>query len=251
MDIFILLVTGTVSALEIFLLLNLIIEGRKREALLAELTFSFVILLYFLAILEVRWKVIAGICIAEYAFVKLFIILFMIIARKYCFYIVKRLAIEKRKHKETWFSRRYRNSKRLKKVQMVRKVKCFPRLKLGLPGMAYQRHAITKVKFDRNGFPKFSARYTIKLKVMDWNKTRQYHFYICNILLYEKVSASPELRRKLQLTKKDVILLSQGETPKKYVWHHHQNYGVMQLVDRSIHEKTYHIGGFSIWGGQE
>jgi A nuclease of the HNH/ENDO VII superfamily with conserved WHH len=37
------------------------------------------------------------------------------------------------------------------------------------------------------------------------------------------------------------------QTPKNYTWHHHQDYGRMQLVDKSIHRNTGHSGGFSEW----
>jgi RHS repeat-associated protein len=36
-------------------------------------------------------------------------------------------------------------------------------------------------------------------------------------------------------------------TPKGYTWHHHQTIGRMQLVESTIHLKTGHTGGFSIW----
>ncbi len=37
-------------------------------------------------------------------------------------------------------------------------------------------------------------------------------------------------------------------TPEGYTWHHNQEPGVMQLVDRGVHAATGHTGGFSIWG---
>jgi len=42
-----------------------------------------------------------------------------------------------------------------------------------------------------------------------------------------------------------------SSTPKGYTWHHHQDYGRMQLVKTSIHSKTGHTGGWSIWGREE
>ncbi len=38
-----------------------------------------------------------------------------------------------------------------------------------------------------------------------------------------------------------------SSTPKGYTWHHHQSTGRMQLVNSSIHSKTGHTGGFSLW----
>lgn len=39
-----------------------------------------------------------------------------------------------------------------------------------------------------------------------------------------------------------------NSTPEGYVWHHHQDYGRMQLVNKNIHQSTGHNGGYSIWG---
>lgn len=39
-----------------------------------------------------------------------------------------------------------------------------------------------------------------------------------------------------------------GKTPRGYVWHHHQDTGKLQLVNKTIHQKTGHTGGKSIWG---
>ncbi|MDR3690724.1 MAG: HNH endonuclease [Fimbriimonas sp.] len=32
-----------------------------------------------------------------------------------------------------------------------------------------------------------------------------------------------------------------------YIWHHHQDYGRMQLVRGDIHRATGHHGGFKLW----
>jgi hypothetical protein len=37
--------------------------------------------------------------------------------------------------------------------------------------------------------------------------------------------------------------------PKDLTWHHNEQTGVMELVDRKIHGNTGHTGGNSIWGG--
>ena len=90
----------------------------------------------------------------------------------------------------------------------------------------------------------------MKLQSKDFKKKREQHFYICNKKLYRAVMSSATLKVNLKLSSKDIKRLEQGETPSKYVWHHHQDAGVLQLVERSIHEKTYHVGGYSIWGGK-
>ncbi len=37
------------------------------------------------------------------------------------------------------------------------------------------------------------------------------------------------------------------KTIPECTWHHHQESGRMQLIDRSIHIETGHIGGDSLW----
>lgn len=36
--------------------------------------------------------------------------------------------------------------------------------------------------------------------------------------------------------------------PDGLTWHHNEQKGVMELVDDSIHSKTGHTGGNTIWG---
>jgi hypothetical protein len=39
-----------------------------------------------------------------------------------------------------------------------------------------------------------------------------------------------------------------GSSPAGYTWHHHEQTGRMQLIDRDVHAAFSHKGGFSIWG---
>ena len=55
----------------------------------------------------------------------------------------------------------------------------------------------------------------------------------------------------MKFSSRDIKVISQGDTPNKYTWHHHQDKGKLELVDREIHSKTSHIGGYSIWGGEK
>ena len=43
-----------------------------------------------------------------------------------------------------------------------------------------------------------------------------------------------------------IEIFKEGGVPKNYTWHHNQEPGLMQLVDRTIHKLTGHDGGFSI-----
>ena len=47
-----------------------------------------------------------------------------------------------------------------KNLRILQRIDYGPRLKHGIPAMAGRRHAKTKIKFDKNGFPKFHSFYT-------------------------------------------------------------------------------------------
>ena len=67
---------------------------------------------------------------------------------------------------------------------------------------------------------------------------------MANRTLYKEVSR----RMNRKFTSAEMYDFSHGVTPKRYTWHHHQDRGVLELVDTKIHSETPHIGGYSIWG---
>ncbi|MDA7028614.1 T7SS effector LXG polymorphic toxin [Bacillus sp. CLL-7-23] len=111
-----------------------------------------------------------------------------------------------------------------------------------------QKHPVTGVPYDKDGFPIFKSKQTLYLKEKDLMKDRTAHFRILNKKLYKKIQNNPKLIEELNLRKRDIAKLKEGKNPKKYTWHHHQEKGRMDLVDRSIHGKTGHTGGYKIWG---
>lgn len=140
----------------------------------------------------------------------------------------------------------FEKKKFCKTIKNLQGIKYGPNLKHGIPAKARKTHTKTHVKFDRNGFPKFKAYYTIRLPFWDYKKSREFHFYKANKSLYKKALKSKKVRKLF--TKADMLELKAGNTPNKYTWHHHQNHGKMQLVLRKTHEAVNHIGGYSIWG---
>ncbi|MDQ0860820.1 T7SS effector LXG polymorphic toxin [Bacillus sp. V2I10] len=109
-------------------------------------------------------------------------------------------------------------------------------------------HPITKVPYDKDGFPIFEVKYTLYLDKKDFKKDRTPQFKILNKQLYNQVTNDPNLIKELKLDEDDLIDLKAGKTPEKYTWHHHQKPGRMELVDSEIHSKTGHTGGQKIWG---
>lgn len=63
-----------------------------------------------------------------------------------------------------------------------------------------------------------------------------------------KVISNTCLLPSTKFTKEEIQMFKQGETPKHYTWHHHQDTGRMQLVDYQIHHDTGHTGGYKILG---
>lgn len=136
----------------------------------------------------------------------------------------------------------------IKIITNFRKLKYGPRLKIGLPAMAGKKHKKTGVVFDKMGFPIFKSIYTFQLKRSDYKKDREYHFYHASKALYNDAMKDRALRRKF--TENELKMFKDGKVPPRFTWHHHQDKGVMQLVEYKIHSNVSHIGGFSIWGKQ-
>lgn len=237
-EIIISIVIGTI---QIILSIHLILRHKNKFAIASEIATSlllfYIINMFYDIEKTVLWNSII-LVIGEYIFVKFFLIMFWIITRRYSFYLIKNISKNKAKT----------SKKTVKIANKFFKAKYWPRLKLGIPEKAGKTIKSTNVKFDSKGFPKFKSYYTVKLRKRDFHKSRETHFYIANKKLYDAIKTSVRIRSKF--TKQDIKKFSKGETPSKYTWHHHQDAGVLELVDYDIHSKTSHIGGYSIWGGK-
>ena len=229
-----------ICACQIFLSVYLILKRKNKLAIISEILTSLLLFgvlnKFIVGINNISWNFVFA-TLLEYFIVKIFLILFMWCARIYSFYAIKRMCNKRIKI----------GKKKLKIINKFNRVNYWPRLKLGIPAKAGKMHSKTKVKFDSKGFPKFKSYYTVKLRRRDYRKTREQHFYIANKLLYKEIKSNFRLRAKF--SKGEIKAFSNGYTPSKYTWHHHQDAGVLQLVDYSVHSKTSHIGGYLIWGG--
>ncbi len=113
--------------------------------------------------------------------------------------------------------------------------------------LAGKKHPVTGVKYDDDGYPVFKAKCEVQLNPEDYCKSRSTHKRRANKAIYERAMKDNTLGSKF--SKKDLALMREGKTPKGYTWHHHQDPGRMQLVDKKIHKATGHTGGYNIWGG--
>ena len=87
---------------------------------------------------------------------------------------------------------------------------------------------------------------TQNIQPEDYLKSRATHFDRASKSLYSDITKDSSLRK--MFTDDEIEIFRNGGVPKSYTWHHHQDFGKMQLVDRKIHRTTGHKGGFSIWG---
>lgn len=142
----------------------------------------------------------------------------------------------------------YIEADRILTHNMGKKNPCFDEFSkpIGRLNMAGKTHPISGVKFDDDGFPLFKSEHDMYLEPGDYLKSRGTHFDRASKSLYKDIKNNPVLASKF--TKKEIEIFKAGGVPKRFTWHHNQEPGLMQLVDRIIHRKTGHDGGFSIWG---
>ena len=111
--------------------------------------------------------------------------------------------------------------------------------------------------FDR-GFPDFPARFEMTLDqtelLRDIATTQPFrnaetrHFREANSALANALEANPELRNTLGITESVEELRSPTlRAPDGFTWHHHQDFGRMQLVPTSVHGPVNHTGGIALW----
>ncbi|TDD30064.1 hypothetical protein E1286_46145 [Nonomuraea terrae] len=92
--------------------------------------------------------------------------------------------------------------------------------------LAGKNHPVTGVPFDAQGFPDFSA----------WRDPKT----------PDVVIALTGDRKKDFAAADKAAGITAAYRKGKWTWNHHQNCGVMQLVDMAVHSKTGHTGGFAI-----
>ncbi|KFN01595.1 WXG100 family type VII secretion target [Bacillus clarus] len=112
--------------------------------------------------------------------------------------------------------------------------------------LAGDKHPVTGIPYDSDGFPIFESKGEVTLKKEDFKKTRTTHFRRCNKELYKQIMEDPKFASKF--TEAEIELFRIGKTPENYTWHHHQESGRMQLVDYQTHHDTGHTGGYKILG---
>ncbi|MFJ8234191.1 HNH endonuclease [Ureibacillus sp. NPDC094379] len=122
-----------------------------------------------------------------------------------------------------------------------------------------KEHPETGVRYERkevnlgNGevvegvFPEFDSLFDARLDESQYLDSDGRQFREATNQLSEAIKNNPQLAEKF--TPEQLEQISRGRTPDGYVWHHSEQPGVLQLVDKEVHDATRHTGGRAIWGG--
>ena len=100
-------------------------------------------------------------------------------------------------------------------------------------------------------FPVFDSDFTVFLSEDIYTASDNTHFDVANNTLLNAIQQDAGIAKEMGFSSEDIACLERGETPEGYVWHHNEEPGVLQLVDREVHENTGHSGGRTLWGGGE
>ncbi|MEM9804844.1 MAG: HNH endonuclease, partial [Cyanobacteria bacterium P01_D01_bin.56] len=118
--------------------------------------------------------------------------------------------------------------------------------------LAGKRHPKTKVSFDNKGFPIFDQyiKHDVRLDLDTYyGMTPNQQMRAATQQLKEAID-SGKVDSK-QFNHKQLQQIHAGSAQiDEFTWHHHQDGGRLQLIDRDIHDKTSHIGGTAIQGGR-
>ncbi|GMG85541.1 hypothetical protein LNKW23_47640 [Paralimibaculum aggregatum] len=109
-----------------------------------------------------------------------------------------------------------------------------------------------ELEYDETGFPILDSKADIFLEPAMLRQNDTDHFKRCNAMLAEALDKDPGLQARMGLTDAQVAYIrtdTSGGSPPGLTWHHHQDVGKMQLVDREIHDAFKHYGGMRTWAG--
>lgn len=129
--------------------------------------------------------------------------------------------------------------------------------------LAGDLHPITGVPFEKKTvalssgervegvFPIFESQFDARISGDLLTSSNRVQFKECNSQLLRSIESDPEVARKFSSQQIEQIRegVLDGSAPDGFVWHHNEEEGLIQLVDRAIHEATGHTAGKAIWGG--
>ncbi|WP_053104169.1 HNH endonuclease [Bacillus sp. FJAT-27231] len=98
-------------------------------------------------------------------------------------------------------------------------------------------------------FPVFDSEFRVVIAEELYWQSDDIHFAVANETLHEAIEKNPGLADELGLNTADKQALAAGDTPPGYVWHHSEEPGTLELIDKEVHHQTGHTGGRELWGG--
>ncbi|NRG30197.1 HNH endonuclease [Bacillus circulans] len=125
--------------------------------------------------------------------------------------------------------------------------------------LAGEHHPVTGVEFEskvvrlpsgeviEGVFPEFESEYTATLPESMYLESDDTHFSYANEQVADAINQNPELGN--ELTDLQIEQIFANETPEGYTWHHSEEPGKLELIDKEIHAETGHTGGRELWGG--
>lgn len=120
-------------------------------------------------------------------------------------------------------------------------------------------HPVTGVPFERRTiivdgkkvegvFPVFDAKYRTTLPDDLLKAKDDIQFKHCTQQLANDIQKNPALAEKYTAEQLQDIMSGEPR-PRNLTWHHNEQTGVMEMVDKNTHSITGHTGGNNIWGG--
>lgn len=120
------------------------------------------------------------------------------------------------------------------------------------------RHPKTGVLFERTTVchkgekfevivPRFESKCDVQLPEALYEAKNKTQFDYANEKLREQIKTDPVLQA--QFNSEQLEQIRNGDRPDGYVWHHSEQPGQLQLVDKGVHDGTAHTGGQQFWGG--
>jgi len=121
-------------------------------------------------------------------------------------------------------------------------------------------------------FPVFPYMCEVTIPDNKWTCTRRTHYKHAKKKVAELCQSNHKFKQKLLKNMSEKLETMQNEAdrdalrqdmkdlingtlkksaPIGYVWHHNEKTGIMQLVDKDLHDKYKHKGGYSIWKGED
>lgn len=120
-------------------------------------------------------------------------------------------------------------------------------------GVPFEKRTVTLSSGERveGVFPKFDSQFDARISSDLLTSSNRAQFKECNSQLLRAIESDSKLSSRFSAQQIEQIRegVLDGSAPDGFVWHHNEEEGLIQLVDRAVHEATGHTAGKAIWGG--